>query len=261
MLEKLQSGVTEYDVIVPSDFMVGTLREQRLLGKLDLNKIPNLKNIDPRFLDLPFDPENENTVPFLWSTSGIGYNKAKITEPVESWGILWDPKYKDRMLMLDDMRESFGAVLKWKGFSLNSTNPGELLEVKNLLLIQKPLLKMYNSTNFDEALLSGDVWLAHGWSGNFAKMIEQNPDLAYAVPKEGSAYAVESFAIPKGAKHVPEAYAFINYCLDAKVGADITNLSGYPNTNGAAKAFIKPEILRDRSVAHNFSSPQGDATS
>ncbi len=245
MLEKLQSGVVEYDVIVPSDFMIGTLRQQQLLEKLDLNKIPNLKNIDPRFLHLPFDPDNENTVPFLWSTSGIGYNKAKITEPVDSWAILWDPKYKNQMLMLDDMRESFAAALKWKGFSLNSTNPAELLEAKNLLLQQKPLLKMYNSTSFDEALLSGDVWVAHGWSGNFAKMIQQNHNLAYVVPKEGSAVAIESFAIPKGARNIPEAYAFINYFLDAKVGADITNLSGYPNSNGAAKAFIKPEILQD----------------
>jgi spermidine/putrescine-binding protein len=194
---------------------------------------------------MSYDPENENTVPFLWSTSGIGYNKSKIKEPVDSWAILWDPKYKDRILMLDDMRECFAGALKLKGFSLNSTNPAELLEAKNLLLQQKPLLKMYNSTSFDEALLGGDVWLAHGWSGNFAKMIQQDHNLAYVVPKEGSAIAVESFGIPKGATHIEEAYALINFLLDAKVGADITNLSGYPNANEAAKAFIKPEILND----------------
>ena len=245
MLEKLQSGVSEYDVIVPSDFMVGTLRNQNLLDKLDPKRIPNLKNIGKRFLNLSYDPNNENTVPFLWSTTGIGYNKTKIKEPVDSWGILWEEKYKDRILMLDDMREVFGAALKWKGHSLNSTNPADLLEAKNLLLLQKPLVKMYNSTNFDEALLGGDVWLSHGWSGNFARVIAQNHDLAYVIPKEGSAYAVENFVIPKGAKHLDEAYAFINYCLEPKVGAEITNMSGYPNSNEAAKAYIKPEILND----------------
>jgi spermidine/putrescine-binding protein len=245
MLEKLQSGVSEYDVIVPSDFMVGTLRNQNLLDKLDPKRIPNLKNIGKRFLNLSYDPLNENTVPFLWSTTGIAYNKTKIKEPVDSWGILWNEKYKDRILMLDDMRECFGGVLKWKGFSLNSTNPAELLEAKNLLLQQKPLVKMYNSTSFDEALLGGDVWLAHGWSGNFARVIQQNHDLAYVIPKEGGAIAVENFVIPKGAAHVEEAYAFINYCLEPKVGAEITNMSGYPNANEAAKAYIKPEILND----------------
>lgn len=248
MLEKLQSGVTEYDVVVPSDFMVGTLREQKLLQKLDLNQIPNLKNIHPRFLKLSYDPENENTVPFLWSTTGIGYNKAKISEPVDSWGILWDPKYKDRVLMLDDPRECFGATLKWKGFSFNSTNPTHLLEAKNLLIQQKPLVKMYNSSNFDEVLLGGDVWLAHAWSGNLAKVIEQNHNLDYIIPKEGSALAVENFAIPVNSKHVPEAYSFINFCLDAKVGAEITNLSSYPNTNEAAKAFIHADILNNQVI-------------
>lgn len=248
MLEKLQSGVTEYDVVVPSDFMVGALREQKLLLKLDLNQIPNLKNIHPRFLKLSYDPRNENTVPFLWSTTGIGFNKAKISEPVDSWGILWDPKYKDRVLMLDDLRECFGATLKWKGFSFNSTDPTELLKAKTLLIQQKPLVKMYNSSNFDEVLLDGDVWLAHAWSGNLAKVIEENHNLDYIIPKEGSALAVENFAIPVHSKHLPEAYAFINFCLDAKVGAEITNLSRYPNTNEASKAFIRPEILNNRVI-------------
>lgn len=245
LLQKLQSGLAGYDVIVPSDYMIGILRTQKLLQELNLSKIPNLRNISPRFLNAPYDPGNRYSVPFLWSTSGIGYNKKKVTDVVDSWSILWDPKYNGRILMLDDMRECFSAALKWKGHSLNSTDPHELEEARQLLMVQKPLLKAYDSSNFDGALLAGDVWLTHAWSGQIALAALQDPDLAYVVPKEGGPLAVENFAIPQTADHKNEAYVLINYLLDAKVGGDITNLSRYPNTNEAARAYIKPEILNN----------------
>ena len=147
--------------------------------------------------------------------------------------------------MLDDLREVFGVALKWKGHSINSKNPAELEEAKGLLIQQKPLIKTYNSASFDEVLLSGDVWLAHGWSGQLAKAADQNKDLAYVVPKEGGTIWVDNMAIPKGAKHLEEAYAFINFVLRPEVAAEITNFSGYPSPNETAKKFIKPEILHD----------------
>lgn len=245
LLQKLQSGLAEYDVIVPSDYMIGILRTQKLLLTLDRKKIPNIRNVGARFMNPPYDPGNRYSVPFLWSTSGIGYNTKKVTDVVDSWSILWNPKYEGRMLMLDDMRECFSAALKWKGHSLNSTDPAQLLEAQQLLILQKPLLKAYDSSNFDGALLAGDVWITHAWSGNIALAALQNPDIAYVVPKEGAPLAVENFAIPQSADHPEEAYALINYLLDAKVGGDITNLSRYPNTNEAAKPYIKPEILHN----------------
>ncbi len=157
LLEKMQSGVSDYDVIVPSDYMVRILRKQDLLAQLDLAKIPNVKNLTERFRNLPFDPGNQFSIAYDWGTTGIGYNKTKVTDPVDSWAILWNPKYKDRILMLDDEREVFGSALKWKGHSLNSTSPADLDQAKNLLLQQKPLVKTYSSSNFDEILLSGDV--------------------------------------------------------------------------------------------------------
>lgn len=243
LLEKIQSGLTDYDVIVPSDYMIGILRRQNLLLPLERSRIPNLKNIGARFLNPPYDPGNVYSAPFLWTTSGIGYNKTKVMDVVDSWAILWDPKYAGRTLMLDDMRECFGAVLRWKGHSLNSTNPSDLNEAKQWLMLQKPLLKAYNSSNFDEMLLAGDVWITHAWSGQIALVAAQNPDLAYVVPKEGGPLAVENFAIPKSAPHKEEAHIFINWMLDARVGAKTTNLSHYPNANEAAKAFIDPKIL------------------
>ncbi len=245
LLEKLQSGVTEYDVVVPSDYMSRILIHQGLLEKLDHSKLPGLANLNTRFRSLPYDPNNDYTVAFLWGTTGIGYNKTKVTDPVDSWAILWNPKYKDRILMLDDPREAFGSTLKWKGHSVNTKNPAELLEARDLLIQQKPLVKTYNSGSFDEVLLSGDVWLAHGWSGQLAKAADQNKDLAYIVPKEGATIWIDNTAIPKGAKHLEESYAFINFCLTPEIAAEITNFSGYASPNEAAKQFIKSEILND----------------
>jgi spermidine/putrescine-binding protein len=245
LLEKLQSGVAEYDIAVPSDYLARILIKQGLLTTLDHQKIKGIENLAPRFRDMPFDPNNGHTIPYLWGTTGIGYNKTKVTDPVDSWGILWNPKYKDRILMLDDLREVFGAALKWKGHSINSKDPGELKEAKELLIQQKPLVKTYNSASFDEILLSGDVWLAHGWSGQLAKAADQNRDLAYVVPKEGGTIWVDNMGIPKGAKHLEEAYAFINFVLTPENAAAITNFSGYSSPNEAAKQFINPEILHD----------------
>ena len=147
--------------------------------------------------------------------------------------------------MLDDLRECFGSALKWKGHSLNSKDQTELEEAKTLLLKQKPLVKTYSSSNFDEVLLSGDVWLAHGWSGQLAKAKDQNKDLAYVIPKEGSTIWVDNMAIPASARHKDEAYTFIDFCLEGKNAAEITNFSGYASPNEAAKPYIKPEILND----------------
>ncbi len=245
LLEKLQSGVADYDVVVPSDYMARILIHQGLLQKLDPSKLPNLKNLSARFTSMPHDPGNVYTAPFLWGTTGIGYNKTKVTEVVDSWAILWDPKYKDRILLLDDLREVFGMALKWKGHSINTKNQAELEEARDLLIQQKPLIKTYNSGSFDEVLLSGDVWLAAGWSGQLAKAADQNKDLAYIVPKEGGTIWVDNAAIPGSARHPDEAHAFINFCLKPEIAAEITNLSGYPSPNEAAKQFIKPEILND----------------
>jgi spermidine/putrescine-binding protein len=245
LLEKIQSGAADYDVVVPTNDIVTTMVHLNLLEKLDAKLLPNLKNIAPRFQNPSFDPNNEHSVPFIWGTTGIGYNKTKVTEPVDSWDILWNPKYKGRVLMLGDPWECFGTALKLSGYSLNTTDPRELQEAKNLLLRQKPLVKMYNSANFDEILLSGDVWLVQGWSGQLARARDQDPNLSFVIPKEGSAVWTDCLAIPKSSVHVAEAHSFINFCMDGRIAAEITNVTGYATTNEAAKSYIKPEILND----------------
>lgn len=245
LLEKMMSGVSDYDVIVPSDYMVRVLSHQNLLEKLDLTRLPNRKNLSRMFQDLPYNPKGECAVPFLWGTTGIGYNKTKVTDPVDTWAILWNQKYQDRILMLDDSRECFGAALKWKGHSINTTDPALLQEAQGLLIQQKPLVKTYSSSNFDEILLSGDVWMAQGWSGQLAKAADQNKDLAYTIPREGSTIWVDNLAIPAASLHKDVAYTFINFILDPHNAAEITDFSGYASTNEAAKPFIAPHIVND----------------
>jgi len=248
LLAKLQSGGAAYDVIVPSDYMVKVLAEQGLLKQLDRDGISNFSNIDTKLIGLPFDPQNQYSIPYLWGTTGIGYRKDKVMEPVESWSVLWDPKYKDHLAMLDDAREVLGAALKYEGKSLNSTDPDDLREAARLLIQQKPLIKAYDSGGFDQMLLSGDAWIVQGYNGQIAKAMTENPNIGYTIPKEGCTVSVDNMCIPKLAPHPDVAAEFINFVLDAKVAADIGNSTGYSSPNLAARAFIRPDLLSNPAV-------------
>jgi spermidine/putrescine-binding protein len=156
--------------------------------------------------------------------------------------VLWDPKWTGRILMLDDARETMGAALKRRGHSLNATNPEWLHEAQQQLLQQKPLVKVYDSGSFDAALLSGDVWLAQGWSGQFAKVRDEDPDLEYIVPREGGSLFVDSLAIPRSAPHPELAHAFIDFTLEAEIAAEICRTMRYSTPNRAAIPLLPPEI-------------------
>ena len=243
VLEKLRSGVSDYDVVVPGDYMVRILIKQNLLAALDHSQLPNFAHISARFRNLPFDPGNAHSVPYLWGTTGFGYNKAKIGAALDSWTALFDERWKGRILMLDDMRECFAVTLKLQGQTLNSTNAAALAAARDLLLKQKPLVKTYNSADFAGILRSGDVWIAHGYSGDLAKACAADPSLAYVVPKEGATVAVDNLCIPKGARHAATAHRFINFMLEGRHIAAVVNATGYATANEAARPFIRPEIL------------------
>jgi len=218
LLAKLQNANLDYDVICPSNYPVEVLLRQGRLRPLDHGVLPNLKNADPRFLDLPHDPGNRYTVPYFWGVTGIAYDTKRVA-PVDSWGALWDARYKGRILMLDDPRETLGAALKWKGHSMNATDPALLRLARELLLRQKPLVRTYDSSSFEDALLSRDVWIEQAWNGQIAKVIEQDPDIAFAIPKEGAATYLDSLAIPAGAPHPELAHAFLDFTLEAEIAA------------------------------------------
>lgn len=242
MLAKVQAGNAGYDVVVPTNYAVEILRGQGLLRPLDHSALPHLVNMDPRFLDRDFDPGNVHSIPYLWGTCGIAYRRSRVGR-VDSWAALWDPRYRGRILMVDDARETLGAALKWKGESLNTTDPEALESAKRLLIEQRPLVRAYDSASYDDKLLAGDVWLAQGWSGQFAKAMARDPDVAYVLPKEGASVAIDTLAIPVDAPHPELAHAFLDFTMEAEVAAEICRTTYYSTPNRAALALL-PEALR-----------------
>ncbi len=247
LLAKLLAGNAGYDVVCPSDYSVQVLLAQGLLRPLDHSALPHFRNLDPAFLDQAYDPGNLHSVPYFWGTTGIAYDKRRALGPVDSWEALWDPRYAGRILMLDDAREAIGAALKRRGLSLNTTDPRLLESVRADLVRQKPLVRAYNSTNFEDVLLSGDVWLAQAWSGQIAKAMDQSRDIAYVVPKEGATLFVDNLAIPKDARSPALAHAFIDFTLEAETAAEICRSMRYSSPNRAALPLLPPAI-RDNPV-------------
>ncbi|MBI3002852.1 MAG: spermidine/putrescine ABC transporter substrate-binding protein, partial [candidate division NC10 bacterium] len=194
-----------------------------------------------------FDPGNAHCVPYLWGTTGIAYDSERIPVP-DSWRVLWERRYRGRISMLSDPRETIGAALKALGHSLNTTDPRALRAAADLLRRQKPLVKTYTSDTYDELLLAGEIWLAHAWSGDAARVAQQKPTVKYALPKEGSTIYTEHLCIPKGAPHKKTAEVFINYLLRPEVAARLVAFTRHPSPNAGARALLPPALLNDPTV-------------
>jgi spermidine/putrescine-binding protein len=231
---------------------VEILIRQGLLERLDLSKIPNAQHISPRFRGLYYDPTHSYSLPYLWGTTGIGYDERYFESPPTSWAELFErsrlERYKMRVSMLDDPRETIGAALKYLGYSVNSTDPRALEAAKAILLAQKPYLARYDSETYDDFLLSGDLLIAHGWSGEFARARTENPHIRYEIPQEGGVIWTDNLAIPKGARNREGAHLFIDFLLRPQISARIVNFLRYPSPNEAARPFILPEILADPAI-------------
>jgi spermidine/putrescine-binding protein len=248
LLDKLQSGVADYDLVVPSDYIVRVLVGEGLLQPLDKRQLPTIGNLDPRFLDREYDRGNRYTLPYLWGTTGIGYDRQKLG-PIDSWQALFDPRHKGRILMLDDQREVFGAALRLLGKSINERDPAVLAQAADLLAKQKELVATYNSADFANLLAAGDVDLAHGYSGQLAEVVQAHPEkLAYVLPREGATLWIDNVGIPATARHAQNAHRFIGYVMEPEVAARIVNGVHYATANRAARPHIDPGILDDPAI-------------
>lgn len=245
---RLRAGASGYDLIFPSDYMVEVLIGEGLLQPISHDALPNLANVDEQFLDLSFDPGNRYSVPYLWGSTGIGVNTRFVREPVESWDVLWNTRYRGRIAMLNDPREVFGVALKRLGYSGNSRDLGALQEARDLLSAQKPLVLTYDSDNTKNLLVSGEVWLAHGYSGDVLMAADENPDIIYVVPKEGGLLWMDNMAIPKTARNVQAALKFIDFILRPEISARLTEEIQYPNPNHAAHEYMDEEILGNPAI-------------
>jgi spermidine/putrescine transport system substrate-binding protein len=245
LLAKIQAS-GGYDVIVPSDYTVQIMIRRGLLAPLDHRNLPNLKNLATRFREAAYDPGNRYSVPYLWGTSGLGYSRKRFPQPPAGWDDVFNPdklkKHKGRVSMLNDMRETIGAALIYKGFSPNTTDPTQLETAKQALLAQKPYLAKYDSEAYKESLAAGETVLAHGWSGEILARREENPDVAFIVPREGSFLFVDNLAVPRTTKNQHTAEVFINYLLRPQVAAKNSSYLRYPTPNEAAQALIDPKL-------------------
>ncbi len=245
MYVKLKAGGIHYDVIFPSDYMVARLIREGMLQKIDLKKIPNYKYIGEEYKDLAYDPDNEYSVPYMWGTVGILYNTTMVKEPVDSWDILWDRKYKKNIFMLDSQRDSIAVALKKLGYSLNTRDKMELKAAQKELIRQKPLVLSYLGDEVKDKMISGEAAMAVVWSGDAVYTMKENPHLAYAVPKEGTNLWYDAMCIPKSSKNRKEAEAFINYMNDPDIALRNTEYIGYSTPNTGAFEKLDEETKSD----------------
>ena len=223
MLTKIQQGGTSYDVAVPSEYMVDKMIQEDLLIPLDHDKLPNLKNIDERFLDLAFDPGNKYSVPYFWGTVGITYNPTLLPDKeFTSWNDLWDPDLKNEIILIDGAREIIGMGLNSLGYSLNDTNEEHLQEALQKLKDLTPNVKAIVGDENKLLMQNNEAAVAVLWSGDAADIMWENEDIDYVVPEEGSNLWFDNFVIPKTAKNIDGAHQFINFLLDAEVAAQNT---------------------------------------
>lgn len=248
---KISSGAIAYDVICPSDYMIQRMIENDLLSEINFDNIPNLKNIGKQYLEQSrqFDPENKYSVPYCWGTVGILYNKMMVDEPVDSWSILWDPKYKDNILMQDSVRDAFGVTLKYLGYSLNSMDLDELTEAKNLLIEQKPLVQAYVIDQVRDKMIGNEAALGVIYSGEAIYTQKENPNLEYVIPKEGSNIWIDSWVIPKNAEHKENAEKFINFLCRPDIALMNFEYITYSTPNEAARELIEDESIRNSEIA------------
>ena len=251
MLAKLQGGgVALYDICVPSDYIIPALLKLQLLAPLRHENIPNLKHLDGQFASPPFDPGNKYTVAYQWGTSGI-YLRKKPDEAIEeTWGLIFDAKKQPgAFLLIDDMRAMIGAALIYKGYSVNSTDTRHLKEAGELLRGAKRRSQGFASgVEGKNRVLSQGVRLAMAYNGDAVRGTRADADTHYFVPKEGGEIWVDSLCIPAQAPHRDMAEKFINYLLDPKVGARLSNFNRFATPNAAAKAFITPEDLHNPAI-------------
>ncbi|WP_341961583.1 ABC transporter substrate-binding protein [Planococcus maritimus] len=246
MMTKIEQGGTSYDVAMPSEYAIEKMKENDLLLPIDHSKIPNLENIDPYFLDLPFDPGNEYSIPYFWGTVGIAYNPTLLEgQTFESWDDLWNPTLEQEVILVDSAREVIGMGLNSLGYSLNSTDLGELREATDKLKTLGPNVKAIIGDEIVEMMRREEAAVAVTWSGQAADMMWINEDIDYAVPEEGSNLWFDNMIIPSTAGNVDGAHQFINFMLDAEVSAQNADYVGYSSPNAAALELMDPEVTGD----------------
>jgi spermidine/putrescine transport system substrate-binding protein len=252
MFARVAEGGAQYDVIVPSDYMVGIMIEEELLLPINRTAVPNWVNVGEDFAAPPYDPDLAYSMPYQWGTTGLGVNVGLIGDVEPSWALVFDPaiagNLPGRITLLDDPRETLGAALYYLGYSPNTTSEDELQEAADLVAQAKAWTAAFVSDQYPDLLVGGESVIAHGYSGNILAAIGDDENFAYLIPEEGATIWTDNMAILANAPHPCTAHTFINFILDAQNGAQLTNWNYYGSPNAAADPFIDPAILNDETI-------------
>lgn len=251
MYSKLSNGGITVDVVIPSDYMVGRMRQEGMLQELNFDNIPNAKLIDASFQNPSYDPEGKYSVPYTWGTVGIIYNSKYVDEAdVTGWELLWNDKYKGKILMFDNSRDAFGIAQFMLGQSVNTTDETELKAAADKLAEQKPVVQQYVMDQIFDAMENEEAWIAPYYAGDYLMMVEENPDLAFYRPeRQGFNIFVDAMVIPACAKEKEAAELFINFLCEPEISGKNLDFLGYSTPLSAAKEFMSEDVVND-SVAY-----------
>ena len=236
LYSQLSMGGVDYDVIVPSDYMISQLIEEDMLAELNYDNIPNFEKIDDRFKNLSYDPENKYTVPYTWGTLGIISNTAKVQEPITSWSAMFDPQYAGNVLLINNSRDALGIALLYLGYSVNTTDEAEIQEAYQLIA-DAVKNGVYQGKVMDEVfqkMEGGNAAIATYYAGDYLSMLENNEDLAYVVPEEGSNWFVDAMCVLKTSQHKEEAEAWINFMASTEANLRNMDYIWYASPNAEA---------------------------
>ena len=250
LLTKLRAGPTDYDIIVPTSDFIPTYRALDLIEPIRQDLVPNLTNLDREFVETDYDPGNRYTVPWQWGTTGIGFNRRRVGGTVDSWGALFEPPASatGRVSLLREVSDLIGCTLIYLGKSPNSSEDADLAEVVKLVRSLKPRLKRFTTDTYIDELAANETWLAQGWSGDVFQAQDQNPDVSYVIPREGSLRFVDVMCVPKGAPHPGNAARFMNYALHPKVQARISGYVSYGTPVSLAKPLLPEDQTSDPAI-------------
>jgi len=249
LFAKLRAGNPGFDVIVPSNDFVERMIQSDMIIPLDKAQIPNFANVDPTFIDVPYDPQRKYSMPYTWLVLGIGYRKSKVNPAPDSWKVLFDSdQYEGKIALLSEAGDMFRLHGKYLGKSVNELTPADVKAIEAMMIKQKPFVKAFHEDNGQDLLVKGEVDLVLEYNGDIAQKMVEDPDIGFVVPKEGSQLNSDTLCIPKDAPHPKNAHAFINYILDGEVGKGITETIQYPTPNMKTKELMGKEYADNKVI-------------
>lgn len=250
MYAKLKaSQQTIYDVILPSAYFVERMKKQDMLEPLDHHQLSNLDNLDKRFVNNDYDKDNHYSVPIIWGATGIFYNSNAISRPPKTWSELWDKKWRNQLMLLDDSREIFAIALMSLGFDPNDNNPEHIKKAYEHLLKLVPNIKLFASDSIQAIIIDEDALIGSAWNGDAFKAQAENKAIKFVYPEDGFVIWVDCFAIPKNPPHLKEALQFINFMLKAEASAQMALKEGHAITNAKGRALL-PLSIKDNPMIY-----------